>query len=199
MLTFKECRPLCRSFFYFGPRNVKRFYWKDRIRIYSWGVSQAFCHLLSSHRYQQGLWLLFCNAISIRKRLFTSFFLKFAGFVWTRSVSLSGVEKVSKSVQATKIYLFIFLVFWQTMTGKRNRTPWATIPARYSEIIIGDIPLSFFWNNTRIKSVNYGDFWPISNCRHTPWIITPPVTRFRFVNEIKKVPRFYNLLFTGFW
>lgn len=30
------------------------------------------------------------------------FFLKFAGFVWTRSVSLSDVEKVLKSVQATK-------------------------------------------------------------------------------------------------
>ena len=39
------------------------------------------------------------------------FFLNLLGFVWTRSVSLSGVEKVSKSVQATKIYLFIFLVF----------------------------------------------------------------------------------------
>nr|DAK43133.1 MAG TPA: hypothetical protein [Caudoviricetes sp.] len=24
----------------------------------------------SSHRHQQGLWLLFCNAISIRKRVF---------------------------------------------------------------------------------------------------------------------------------
>jgi len=63
------------------------------------------------------------------------FFLKFAGFVWARSVSLLGVEKVSKSVQATKnLYPFfsfiLFLVyFWQTMTGKRNRTPYATIPA----------------------------------------------------------------------
>nr|DAN64118.1 MAG TPA: hypothetical protein [Caudoviricetes sp.] len=37
------------------------------------------------------------------------FFLKFAGFVWTRSVSLSGFEKVLKSVQATKnLYPFYF-------------------------------------------------------------------------------------------
>ena len=38
------------------------------------------------------------------------FFLKFAGFVWTRSVSLSGVEKVLKSVQATK-NLYSFFIF----------------------------------------------------------------------------------------
>nr|DAR54335.1 MAG TPA: hypothetical protein [Caudoviricetes sp.] len=30
------------------------------------------------------------------------------------------------------------------MAGKRNRASYTTIPARYSEIIIGDIPLSFF-------------------------------------------------------
>nr|DAY88298.1 MAG TPA: hypothetical protein [Caudoviricetes sp.] len=45
------------------------------------------------------------------------FFLKFAGFVWTRSVSLPDVEKVLKSVQATKnlysffSFIFLFLVF----------------------------------------------------------------------------------------
>jgi hypothetical protein len=33
------------------------------------------------------------------------FFLNLLGFVWTRSVSLSGVKKVLKSVQATKIYI----------------------------------------------------------------------------------------------
>ena len=35
------------------------------------------------------------------------------------------------------------------MAGKRNRTPYTTTPARYSEIIIGDIPLSFLkkYNN----------------------------------------------------
>jgi hypothetical protein len=41
------------------------------------------------------------------------FFLKFAGFVWTRSVSLSDVEKVLKSVQATKnLYLFFSFIFY---------------------------------------------------------------------------------------
>jgi len=40
------------------------------------------------------------------------FFLNLLGFVWTRSVSLSGVEKVLKSVQATKnLYSFFSFIF----------------------------------------------------------------------------------------
>nr|DAS12721.1 MAG TPA: hypothetical protein [Caudoviricetes sp.] len=38
------------------------------------------------------------------------FFLNLLGFVWTRSVSLSDVEKVLKSVQATK-NLYSFFIF----------------------------------------------------------------------------------------
>nr|DAO09864.1 MAG TPA: hypothetical protein [Caudoviricetes sp.] len=39
------------------------------------------------------------------------FFLNLLGFIRTRSVSLSGVEKVSKSVQATKNLYPFFSVF----------------------------------------------------------------------------------------
>lgn len=73
------------------------------------------------------------------------FFLNLLGFVWTRSVSLSGVEKVFKPL---KIYIhflasFLFLVMtdndWQEESNPLSNHS----SLRYSEIIIGDIPLSF--------------------------------------------------------
>jgi hypothetical protein len=67
--------------------------------------------------------------INKKEVFFTSFFLKFAGFVWTRSVSLSGVKKVLKSVQATKIYIhFLFLVMTDN-SWQEESNPLKTIPA----------------------------------------------------------------------
>jgi len=39
------------------------------------------------------------------------FFLKFAGFVWTRSVSLPGVEKVFKPLKIYIHFLASFFIF----------------------------------------------------------------------------------------
>lgn len=70
------------------------------------------------------------------------FFLNLLGFVWTRSVSLPVVEKVLKSVQATKnLYSFLFLVMtdndWQgirTLGSLRYRNHFGGFPP-FFEII----------------------------------------------------------------
>ena len=73
------------------------------------------------------------------------------------------------------------------MTGKRNRTPWVTTPARYSEIIVGDIPLSFFEIIQELSWMNYGDFWPISVYVRYPLpcvkLALPPVSKAYDLNE----------------
>ncbi|PKZ95858.1 hypothetical protein CYK22_01440 [Streptococcus salivarius] len=72
------------------------------------GVSQAFYHLLLAIDTSKVFGYLVMQDINKKEGFSHPFFLKFAGFVWTRSVSLS----VSKSVQATKnLYSFFSFIF----------------------------------------------------------------------------------------
>ena len=69
------------------------------------------------------------------------FFLKFAGFVWTRSVSLSGVKKVFKPLKIYIYFLASFLVYltdnsWQEESNLLSNHS----SLRYSEIIFGGFP-----------------------------------------------------------
>lgn len=88
-------------FFYFlRLKFIKRY---EKIEFVSLGVT-SFLAIDTSKVF--GYFVM--QNINKKEGVSHPFFLNLLGFVWTRSVSLPGVKKVLKSVQATKIYLFIF-------------------------------------------------------------------------------------------
>lgn len=96
---------MCRSFLFSRLKIIKRY---EKIEFVSLGAT-SFLAIDTSKIFG----FLVMQDINKKEGVSHPFFLKFAGFVWTRSVSLSGVKKVLKSVQATKnLYsFFIFSVF----------------------------------------------------------------------------------------
>jgi hypothetical protein len=92
-------------FFIFFGSVIKRY---EKIEFVSLGAT-SFLAIDTSKIFG----FLVMQDINKKEGVSHPFFLKFAGFVWTRSVSLSDVEKVSKSVQATKnLYPFFSFIFY---------------------------------------------------------------------------------------
>lgn len=107
MLTSKECRPLCRSFFILAQETLRDFIEKIEY-VFILGVFlKPFITFFLAIDTSKVLGFLVMQDINKKEGFSHPFFLKFAGFV----CKVCQLARCRKSVQATKNLFVYFLVF----------------------------------------------------------------------------------------